>query len=75
VSIVFIACDLFAFLCSKFPCAILCQYHLVLLQVKFSFSEATLRKKQLDLVFFSSKPSCVVILYLLVVLIHLFRIL
>jgi hypothetical protein len=46
VSFVFIACDLFAFPYSKFSCTILCSYHLVLLQVKFSFSEATLRKKE-----------------------------
>jgi hypothetical protein len=58
VSIVFIACDLFVLPSSKFSCAILCQYHLVLLQVKFSFSEATLCKKAL---FFPSKPSCFII--------------
>jgi hypothetical protein len=34
----------------------------VLLQVKFSFSEATLRKKELELLLFSSKPSCLTIL-------------
>jgi hypothetical protein len=50
---------LFVLLSSKFSCAILCQYHLVLLQVKFSFSEATLRKKALLL---PPKPSCLIIL-------------
>jgi hypothetical protein len=40
----------------------------VLLQVKFSFSEATLRKKQLDLLLFSFKPSCFILIDLLVVL-------
>jgi hypothetical protein len=45
-----------------------------LLQVKFSFSEATLRKKELELLLFSSKPSCFIIIDLLVVLIYHFRI-
>jgi hypothetical protein len=68
---VFIACDLFVLPSSKFSCAILCQYHLVLLQVKFSFSEATLRKKAL---LFLPKPSCFILIDLLVVLICQFRI-
>jgi hypothetical protein len=65
---------LFAFPYSKFSCTILCSYHLVLLQVKFSFSEATLRKKELELLLSSSKPSCFIIIDLLVALIYHFRI-
>jgi hypothetical protein len=45
-----------------------------LLQVKFSFSKATLRKKELELLLFSSKPSCFILIDLLVVLIYQFRI-
>jgi hypothetical protein len=55
VSIVFIACDLFAFPHSKFSCTILCSLNLVLLQVNRSFSKATLHKKELELFLFSSK--------------------
>jgi hypothetical protein len=71
---VFIACDLFAYPYCKFSCAILCQYHLVLFQVKFSFSEATLRKKELDLLFFPSKPICFIIHTFISCIDYVFRI-
>jgi hypothetical protein len=46
----------------------------VLLQVKFSFSEATPCKKELVLLLFLSKPSCFILIDLIVVLIYQFRI-
>jgi hypothetical protein len=54
VSLVFIACDLFVFFLSKFSCTIPCLYYFVLLQVKFSFCEATPCKKELVLLLFLS---------------------
>jgi hypothetical protein len=47
---------------------------LVLLQVKFSFSEATPCKKELVLLLFLSKPSCFILIDLLVALIYQYRI-
>jgi hypothetical protein len=46
----------------------------VLFQIKFSFSEATPGKKKLVLLLFLSKPSCFILIDLLVVLIYQFRI-
>jgi hypothetical protein len=74
VSRVFIACDLFVLSLSKFSCAILCQHYFVLLQVKFSFREATPCKKELVFIIFLFKPSCIILhLFLVVLLLIKFR--